>query len=252
MNIKAQFETDYNTNQLIKLYDICFFRDQDKFDKEFPELIECRENLFEIIYFSKILRSTPVANSRLAHEALMYIELTNNKKFNYTDEIRIVLGKRDNDFLQSLINYVALTYPLDLINKDVEEYVLAFGKIESILYRNVCMGSINKKDVKNNRRLHKLVELFENIRKKYHDVFVGVISGAYLMPLVISYCYYRDTDYDLVYNCLEDPLKYIDTLVLRGHITFYEPHYYIWNTDGKKNAFQEMETICGKQNIIIK
>jgi len=251
MNIKASFKTKYDTYDLILLYNLSLSKNKEEFDYMFPELTSYRENIFRIVEFSKILSSTEIANSRLMIETLMYIDITNNKDFNYTKEIELVLGKRNNDFCQNLFNYIVLSYPFDLINKDVEEYVLSFAQIESVLYRNIGV-TIKKEDVINNQRLYGLVELLENIKKNYHDVFTGIASVAYLNSLVISYCYYKDNGYDLVYSYLDNPYKCIDALIVRGFISYYEPHYYIWNLNGKDNAFKMMEELFEKQKIIIK
>jgi len=97
------------------------------------------------------------------------------------------------------------------------------------------------------------MSMIEVLREKYDHVYRNDKEQMpFLLAFVASYCYKNNIDYDLVYNCADNPKEYIDLMVIRGYISYFEPWYYIWMVNGKERAFPLVPEIFSKGKRIIK
>ena len=214
------------SDDLFDIYELVVSNNINEIENKYPELVESYDQLYRVLnlYFNKYIinRSCRHVMMEWTFGTLLFIKLTNNKELIINDDIVDMIGEPSKfDFSDYVFRYISLFYPDDMVNYNINVYISQMYNVLRYMINteNVIDNKLMNNTFSNNPSLMKLLRVLEDIRFNHYDIYE---KGSYrfVLMLIVSYCYYKKTDYKILYNYITDPNKYIDKLDLNGYTFF--------------------------------
>jgi len=233
-----------NFHQISDLDDILWLKQDDELEKKFPELVPCKENLYNAMdayyrYYYGWGKNNMLNRFGWLVRFLRYNDIVGNKKFIMNnDTINLMDYINDRNLTKYLFMYGSLFYPEDIKAYDLDLYIRSFHDVMRIIFKQ----NIKKTSFKSNKKLYKFLTVVEDLQKKYHGRFNNN-SFQSTITILLSHCYIND-DYTLLYNFLSNPNYYFDRLIVKGYIKSAKKNCIPnWDTFGKQRVFDEATDI---------
>ncbi len=252
-------QRQYTNDDLLHIYKYIVNKNNEAIESKYPELIKYTDKLYLVLnYYLK--RYIVNYNSRYeivewVSGIISFINLTNNKDFILDEDIVDLIGDpRYFNFSDYVFRYISLVYPEDMINHNINIYI-------SQLY-NLLRYIVNKGDIvikkslisafSNNPTLVNLLNVLKDIRLNHFEFYKNDYYRS-IMMLIVSSCYYNNSDYNIVYNYINNPDFYINKLILNGFIVVdYKNKIYKWKKEAKKNVFLTANELFRENKLMIK
>ena len=253
MFIQSQYSDD-----LFDIYELVVTKNINEIENKYPELVESYDQLYRVLnlYFSKYIinRSCRHVMMEWVFGTLLFIKLTNNKELIINDDIVDMIGEPSKfDFSDYVFRYISLFYPDDMVKYNINVYISHMYNVLRYMINteNIIDNKLMNNTFSNNPSLMKLLRILEDIRFNHYDIYE---KGSYrfVLMLIVSYCYYKKTDYKILYNYITDPNKYIDKLDLNGYINIVDKDFVQWYKDKKEQVFLDANNFFQENDVIIK
>ena len=231
---------------------------KEKFEKDYPDLAPYYENLRRAVQgFSRNYCdwcNTKMFYNDIDYTAMVleYIKATNNKRYVLSERVINVMGGiYDKNARLYPFMYGSLFYPEDIKNYSISTYVSAFAHLIQAMFKR----NFNKELFKNDERIYKFLGIIEELKTKYHTRFNNRDYQIFVV-LLLSHCYITG-DYDIYYNFLKDPRKYIEKIAVKGYVRYSDQHKSQWRTlwtrKGAELTFNEAPEIFkdGEEKVIL-
>lgn len=255
MAIRRKY-TDYD---LVCIYKLIVNRDRVGIKNSYPELIDYIDKFYYVLNYC-LKRYIDNYESRYeivewVSGMISFINITNNKEFVLDGDIVDLIGDpRYFNFSDYALRYICLVYPEDMINHNINIYI---SQLYNLLRYIVNKGDIvNKKSLisvfSNNPTLVNLLNILKDIRLNHFEFYKNDYYRS-IMMLIVSSCYYNNSDYNIVYNYINNPDFYINKLILNGFIVVdYKNKIYKWKKEAKKNVFLSANELFRENKVMIK
>ena len=254
MAIHGQY-TDYD---LVKIYDLIVSKDRIGIANRYPQLVDYFDQLYHVLnYEFKRYISNYDCHSEIVEWVsgmISFINITNNKELNIDCNVIDVIGRPSCfNFSDYVYRYICLFHPDDMVNHNINIYVSQMYNVLRYMLNtdNVIDNKIMNNSFSNNPTLMKLLRVLKYIRYNHRDIFKNDYY-RYIMMLIVSYCYYKESDYNLLYNYLNNPSSYVDKLVFNGYIKIIDKNFFQWYKDKKEQVFLNAEELFQDNKKIIK
>ena len=246
------------SDDLFDIYELVVSNNINEIENKYPELVESYDQLYRVLnlYFNKYIinRSCRQVMMEWTFGTLLFIKLTNNKELIINDDIVDMIGEPSKfDFSDYVFRYISLFYPDDMVNYNINVYISQMYNVLRYMINteNVIDNKLMNNTFSNNPSLMKLLRVLEDIRFNHYDIYE---KGSYrfVLMLIVSYCYYKKTDYKILYNYITDPNKYIDKLDLNGYTFLTDYDFLEWYKDKKEQVFLDADNFFQENDVIIK
>ena len=246
------------SDDLFDIYELVVANNINEIENKYPELVESYDQLYRVLnlYFNKYIinRSCRQVMMEWTFGTLLFIKLTNNKELIINDDIVDMIGEPSKfDFSDYVFRYISLFYPDDMVNYNINVYISQMYNVLRYMINteNIIDNKLMNNTFSNNPSLMKLLRVLEDIRFNHYDIYE---KGSYrfVLMLIVSYCYYKKTDYKILYNYITDPNKYIDKLDLNGYTFLTDYDFLEWYKDKKEQVFLDADNFFQENDVIIK
>ena len=246
------------SDDLFDIYELVVANNINEIENKYPELVESYDQLYRVLnlYFNKYIinRSCRQVMMEWTFGTLLFIKLTNNKELIINDDIVDMIGEPSKfDFSDYVFRYISLFYPDDMVNYNINVYISQMYNVLRYMINteNIINNKLMNNTFSNNPSLMKLLRVLEDIRFNHYDIYE---KGSYrfVLMLIVSYCYYKKTDYKILYNYITDPNKYIDKLDLNGYTFLTDYDFLEWYKDKKEQVFLDADNFFQENDVIIK
>ena len=246
------------SDDLFDIYELVVANNINEIENKYPELVESYDQLYRVLnlYFNKYIinRSCRQVMMEWTFGTLLFIKLTNNKELIINDDIVDMIGEPSKfDFSDYVFRYISLFYPDDMVNYNINVYISQMYNVLRYMINteNIIDNKLMNNTFSNNPSLMKLLRVLEDIRFNHYDIYE---KGSYrfVLMLIVSYCYYKKTDYKILYNYITDPNKYIDKLDLNGYTFLTNYDFLEWYKDKKEQVFLDADNFFQENDVIIK
>ena len=246
------------SDDLFDIYELVVSNNINEIENKYPELVESYDQLYRVLnlYFNKYIINCSCRQVMMewTFGTLLFIKLTNNKELIINDDIVDMIGEPSKfDFSDYVFRYISLFYPDDMVNYNINVYISQMYNVLRYMINteNIIDNKLMNNTFSNNPSLMKLLRVLEDIRFNHYDIYE---KGSYrfVLMLIVSYCYYKKTDYKILYNYITDPNKYIDKLDLNGYTFLTDYDFLEWYKDKKEQVFLDADNFFQENDVIIK